>query len=114
MSSLSIVHFLPGWLQLVFFVYWVVAVVLLIMDDREPSITMAWLFILVLLPLIGMFFYILFGRDWKVVAQRHVHRQTADARDAFAANLHRALVGGAFVDAGRFRVRRQHGEFGVQ
>ena len=70
------VHILPGWLQLVFFVYWVVAVVLLIMDDREPSITLAWLFILLFLPFIGMVFYIFFGRDWKVVAQRKGWIQT--------------------------------------
>ena len=46
------------------------------MDDREPSITLAWLFILVFLPLIGVFFYIFFGRDWKVVAQRKGWIQT--------------------------------------
>jgi len=76
MSSLSIAHLLPGWLELVFFVYWTVTIVLLIMDDREPSITLAWLFILVLLPLIGVFFYVFFGRDWKVVAQRKGWIQT--------------------------------------
>jgi len=64
------INLLPGWLELVFIVYWVVTIVLLIMDDREPSITLAWLFILVFLPLIGVFFYIFFGRDWKVVARR--------------------------------------------
>ena len=46
------------------------------MDDREPSITLAWLFILVFLPVIGVFFYIFFGRDWKVVAQRKGWIQT--------------------------------------
>ena len=64
------VNLLPGWLEFLFFVYWVVTVILLIMDDREPSITLAWLFILAFLPFIGVFFYIFLGRDWKVVAQR--------------------------------------------
>jgi cardiolipin synthase A/B len=62
--------FLPGWVDLVFNIYWVVLIVMLIMDDREPSITLAWLFILLFLPVIGVLFYIFFGRDWKVVAQR--------------------------------------------
>ena len=70
------VNLLPGWLELVFMIYWVVTVVLLIMDDREPSITIAWLFILIFLPFVGVFFYIFFGRDWKVVARRKGWIQT--------------------------------------
>jgi cardiolipin synthase A/B len=62
--------FLPAWVHLVFYIYWVVLIVMLIMDDREPSITLAWLFILLFLPVVGVFFYIFFGRDWKVVAKR--------------------------------------------
>src|SRR5665647_633770 len=76
MSNFSFAGLLPGWLELIFFIYWTVMIVLLIMDDREPSITLAWLFILIFLPLIGVFFYIFFGRDWKVVAQRKRWLQT--------------------------------------
>jgi len=75
MSSIFI-NLLPGWLELVFLAYWAITIVLLIMDDREPSITLAWLFILVFLPFIGVFFYIFFGRDWKVVARRKGWIQT--------------------------------------
>ena len=60
----------PAWLGLIFYVYWFVLVIMLIMDDREPSITLAWLFILLFLPFVGVVFYIFFGRDWKVVARR--------------------------------------------
>ena len=75
MSSI-LLSLAPGWLELIFFIYWAFTILLLIMDDREPSITLAWLFILVFLPLIGVFFYIFFGRDWKVVAQRKGWIQT--------------------------------------
>ena len=75
MSSL-LLSLVPGWLELIFFIYWALTIVLLVMDDREPSITLAWLFVLVFLPLIGVFFYIFFGRDWKVVAQRKGWIQT--------------------------------------
>ena len=61
----------PAWLDTLFYIYWFVLIIMLIMDDREPSITLAWLFILLFLPFIGVFFYIFFGRDWKVVARRH-------------------------------------------
>ena len=65
-----VLTFLPAWIDLVFYAYWAVLIVMLIMDDREPSITLAWLFILLFLPFVGVFFYIFFGRDWKVVARR--------------------------------------------
>jgi len=76
MPNFSFAGLLPGWLELIFFIYLTFTIVLLIMDDREPSITLAWLFILIFLPLIGVFFYIFFGRDWKVVAQRKGWIQT--------------------------------------
>ena len=66
----------PAWLDTVFYIYWFVLIIMLIMDDREPSITLAWLFILLFLPFVGVFFYIFFGRDWKVVAQRKGWIQT--------------------------------------
>lgn len=65
-----LLNLMPLWLEIILVAYWVITVVLFIMDDREPSITIAWLFILVFLPFIGLFFFIFFGRDWKVVAQR--------------------------------------------
>jgi cardiolipin synthase len=71
-----LLNLLPDWADLVFSIYWVVLMILLIMDDREPSITLAWLFILLFLPVIGVVFYIFFGRDWKVVAQRKGWIQT--------------------------------------
>ena len=65
-----LMQLLPTSVNLIVLVYWVFVVVLLIMDDREPSTTLAWLFILLFAPVIGLVFYIFFGRDWKVVAQR--------------------------------------------
>ena len=32
----------PAWLSTVFYCYWFVLIIMLIMDDREPSITLAW------------------------------------------------------------------------
>jgi len=44
--------------------------VLLITDDREPSRTLTWLFVLILLPVIGLIFFAFFGRDWKIITAR--------------------------------------------
>jgi cardiolipin synthase len=65
-----LLNLLPAGFDFVLLVYWVAVVILLIMDDREPSITLAWLFILLFAPVVGLVFYIVFGRDWKVVALR--------------------------------------------
>ena len=65
-----LMQLLPAGLYLVLLIYWVFVVILLIMDDREPSTTLAWLFILLFAPVVGLVFYVFFGRDWKVVAQR--------------------------------------------
>src|SRR5664279_169929 len=63
-------NLLPLWAVPIFLAYWVILVILLISDDREPALTVAWLFILVFIPVLGVFLYIFIGRDWKVVAQR--------------------------------------------
>ena len=91
---------LPWWLVVPLLVYWAVVVVLLIYDNREPSSTLVWLFVLIFLPLIGLFFFLFFGRDWKVItARRHwaegyiaavkakmrpIYERNATARERFA------------------------------
>jgi cardiolipin synthase len=57
-------------LGLLFVAYWIVLIVLLISDEREPSLTLAWLLVLIFVPFVGVALYIFFGRDWRVVAQR--------------------------------------------
>ena len=54
--------------------YWVVVAVLLIMDDREPARTLTWLFVLLLLPVLGLILFLFFGRDWKVITARRSTR----------------------------------------
>ena len=63
---------LPWWLGVPLVIYWAVVIVLLVMDDREPSRTLTWLFVLIFLPGLGLLFFLFFGRDWKVItARRH-------------------------------------------
>lgn len=61
---------LPWWLGVPLLVYWVAVIVLLVMDNREPSRTLTWLFVLLLLPGIGLIFFLFFGRDWKIITVR--------------------------------------------
>ena len=63
---------LPWWLVLPLLAYWAVVVVLLIYDNREPGSTLVWLLVLIFLPVLGLLFFLFFGRDWKIItARRH-------------------------------------------
>ncbi len=76
---------LPWWLGIPLLVYWVVVAVLLIMDDREPSRTLTWLFVLLLFPILGLVFFLFFGRDWKIItARRH---STEDFMESVVAKM---------------------------
>src|SRR5512143_1067291 len=60
----------PWWLGVPLLVYWVVVAVWLIMDDREPARTLTWLFVLLLLPVVGLILFLFIGRDWKIITAR--------------------------------------------
>lgn len=51
-------------LPLFLVVYWVLVVVGLIAEDRDPTTTLAWILILWLLPVVGLVLYFFAGRDW--------------------------------------------------
>ena len=54
----------------------VVSVVLaLATDDREPSIVLAWLFVILLLPLVGVVAYFFVGRNHRRETRRRVETQ---------------------------------------
>ncbi|MHA6523494.1 cardiolipin synthase [Tessaracoccus sp. G1721] len=50
--------------------YWIVVAIVLITDDRDPTTTLAWLLVLLAFPLVGLVFYVMFGRNWKKRAAR--------------------------------------------
>jgi len=54
-----------GIFGLALIVYWIVAVVAIIGEDREPTITLAWILVLVAFPGLGLVLYFFLGRDWK-------------------------------------------------
>ncbi len=60
----------PTVLAAALLIYWAVVVVIVITDEREPTSTLAWLLVLIMLPLLGLVFYALLGRNWKRKAAR--------------------------------------------
>jgi cardiolipin synthase len=54
------------WVGVVLLVlYWIAVVVTVVGMDRDPTVTLLWLIILVGLPGIGLLIYFFAGRDWK-------------------------------------------------
>lgn len=43
--------------------YWVVVAIVVVTDDRDPTTTLAWLLVLLALPGVGLFFYVMSGDD---------------------------------------------------
>ncbi len=53
----------------------------LIMDNRKPQTTFAWLFLFIVLPVGGVILYIFFGRNWKAFAKQRKLTMQAIGKD---------------------------------
>ncbi len=62
--------FVPWWLWVPYLVLWLYVMATLIMEDREPADTLAWAFALLLVPVLGMVFYFIAGRDWATISEK--------------------------------------------
>ena len=65
-----LIGIVPWWLWVPYLILWLYVVVTLIMEDREPGDTLAWMFALVLLPVFGIIFYFFAGRDWATITAK--------------------------------------------
>ena len=80
----------------------VVTMITVLMDNRQPSKTMAWLMVLVFLPVIGIVLYIFFGqniRKERLISQRSLDKLTkqtmfeySEQRNLVIAEPYRMLV----------------------
>ena len=61
----SLVGILTVLLPVLLLVYWVLVVVAIISQDREPTSSLAWILVLYLFPGFGLLLYVFAGRDWK-------------------------------------------------
>jgi cardiolipin synthase A/B len=67
----------PVLMALVVLVAVVTVVIALVTDDRDPSIVLAWLFVIVLVPVLGVVAYFFLGRNHRGRASRRVTWRTA-------------------------------------
>ncbi len=73
-------------LLLILYLYALVVMIGLIYEERDPSTTLAWILVFVMLPGLGAFLYLFFGRDLSRTAARDKRRIAAwSAHHAFMA-----------------------------
>ena len=57
-------------LFLLFNLYIIAFIILIILDNRDPRSTIAWILITILLPAVGLLLYLIFGRNWRKLSKR--------------------------------------------
>ena len=85
-----------GWLNIIFVIYQIIvilAVIHVILDNRQPAKTMAWALVIYFVPIVGIVFYIFFGintRKERYVSERSMNQLTKRSMLEFAEqqNLH--------------------------
>ena len=66
-----------GWLNIIFILYQIIAIIAVIhviMDNRQPAKTMAWALVIWFVPVVGIVFYLFFGVNTR--KERHVSEMT--------------------------------------
>ena len=58
-----------GLLAVAFYAVVLVVMLTLIYEERDPSTTLVWMLILLLFPGLGVVAYVLFGRNWRLIAR---------------------------------------------
>ncbi len=59
-----------GWIALVLVLYWIAVVLTIVSQNREPSLTLAWILVLMALPGFGLILYFFAGRDWHSITAK--------------------------------------------
>ena len=62
--------FILDFLVFLYYMYVVAAAVFLILDNRRAASTFAWLFVIVVFPVVGVIAYILFGKNHRIIGRR--------------------------------------------
>nr|WP_298445404.1 PLDc N-terminal domain-containing protein [Gordonia sp. (in: high G+C Gram-positive bacteria)] len=65
-------------IDILLILYWLAVSALVIAEDRDPTAALAWLLVLIALPIVGLVIYFFFGRNWPMIAHRS--KKTQDVR----------------------------------
>ncbi|NQU88596.1 MAG: cardiolipin synthase [Mariniphaga sp.] len=72
-------QYIPDWLQVISAVFLLTSIaiaVIIVLEKRSPFKTAAWILVLVLIPVLGLIFYLFFGQDYrkrKIFSRKGLH-----------------------------------------
>ncbi len=69
LSSISIT--LAEILEVLFVIYLVLVIGVILLDNRSPQSTFAWLFLMLSFPVLGFIVYIMFGRGYRAFSHEN-------------------------------------------
>ncbi|MFH1416572.1 MAG: cardiolipin synthase [Elusimicrobiota bacterium] len=56
--------------MLIFYLYLLITLIYILMDNRQPASTFAWIFIFIIFPVFGFILYVFFGRNWRRINKK--------------------------------------------
>jgi len=62
---------------ILFNIYVISLLILLLLDNREPTTTLSWFLIFLIFPVVGVILYLFFGRNWRttIFKRKKLHKQ---------------------------------------
>jgi len=84
---MSLVSDIVYWIVFVLFVYTIAMVIFaILLENRNPLKSIAWVLVLVLLPFVGLIIYVLFGQDFrrrKIISKKSIKKFSRPAHSDF-------------------------------
>lgn len=84
---MNIVSDIVYWIFFILFIYTVAMVIFaILLENRNPLKSIAWVLVLVLLPFVGLIIYVLFGQDFrrrKIISKKSIKTVSRPARTDF-------------------------------
>jgi cardiolipin synthase len=64
-----------------FQIYLIVTIIVVLLDNREPSSTLAWILVFIFIPVFGFILYVFFGRNWRHASKvDRIHHQFIESQ----------------------------------
>ena len=62
---------IAAWLGYIILVlYWIGVIFVIVGEDREPAVSLAWILFLIVVPVLGLVFYFFLGRNWRAITAK--------------------------------------------
>jgi len=56
--------------HIIFYIYLFAVIILIITENRDTQSTFSWILVFILLPFLGFFIYLFFGRNWRIHSKK--------------------------------------------